>query len=73
MLGMMTVVPSICFARNRTADSLLVKRMWHFYEHDYSEHEGTEKNLYMKYHFSSKRRNVLLNLVPTMYSIARGN
>jgi hypothetical protein len=72
MLGMMTVVPSICFARNRTADSLLVKRMWHFYEHDYSEHEGTEKNLYMKYHFSSKRRNVLLNLVPTMYSIARG-
>lgn len=72
MLGMMTLMPSICFARSRTEDSLLVSRMWEFYEHRHSE-DLIESNLYTKYHFSTKRRNVLLYLIPTMYSIARGD
>ena len=73
MLGMMIFVPSICYARNRTADSLLINRMWNYYENYKSAVSSTETNMYMVYHFSAKRRNVLLYLIPTMYSIARGD
>ena len=73
MLGMMVFMPSICFAGNRTADSLLINRMWSYYENNKDHISATEKNLYMVYHFSTKRRNALLYLIPTMYSIARGD
>ena len=73
MLGMLISMPSICFARSRTADSLLVNRMWDYYDHCRYDENGVEKNLYMVYHFTTKRRNFLLYLIPTMYSIARGD
>ena len=73
MLGMMTLMSSICFARSRTDDSILVNRMWSYYEHSQYDKDEVEKNMYMKFRFSAKRRNILLNLVPTMYSIARGD
>ena len=72
ILGMMVFMPSICFAGSRTNDSLLINRMWDYYDHSSYSNEGVEKNLYMVFHFSSKRRNALLYLIPTMYSIARG-
>ena len=73
MLGMMVFMPSICYARSRTADSVLISRMWDYYDHCTYDIEGVEKNLYTVYHFSTKRRNALLYLIPTMYSIARGD
>lgn len=71
MLDMMIFMPSICFA-NRTADSLLITRIWDF-SNKYSESvDGIEQNLYLRYTFGSQRRNPTLFLVPTMYTIAKG-
>ncbi|MBR1505923.1 MAG: hypothetical protein IJ614_07440 [Prevotella sp.] len=72
MLGMMTLMPSICFARS-SADSLLLHRIWDYYGNYAQDLEGTEQNVYMVYSFKTERRNPLLFLVPTMYSIAKGN
>ena len=67
----MVFMPSICFA-NRTADSLLINRIWDF-SRNYSEPvNGVEQNLYLRYTFGSQRRNPTLYLVPTMYTIAKG-
>ena len=71
MLDMMIFMPGICFA-NRTADSLLINRIWDF-SRNYSEPvNGIEQNLYLRYTFDSERRNPTLFLVPTMYTIAKG-
>ena len=71
MLDMMIFMPGICFA-NRTADSLLINRIWDF-SRNYSEPvNGIEQNLYLRYTFGSERRNPTLFLVPTMYTIAKG-
>ncbi len=68
----MTLMSSICYASNRRADSLLINRMWDYYAHPERIIDG-EKNVYIKYHISTKRRNALLWVIPTMYSIARGD
>lgn len=73
VLGMMTLMSSICFARDRSTDSLVITRMWDYYETSCKSVKGVEKNMYFGYSFGSKRRNVLLFLVPTMYSIAKGD
>ena len=71
MLDGMIFMPSICFA-NRTADSLLINRIWDF-SRNYSEPvNGVEQNLYLRYTFGSQRRNPTLFLVPTLYTIAKG-
>ena len=71
MLGMMTLMPSICFAYTH-ADSTLLHRIWD-YRRNYSfPINGTEQNVYMRYNFNMDRRNALLFLVPTMYVIADG-
>ena len=71
MLDMMIFMPSICFA-SRTSDSLLITRIWDF-SSNYSESvNGIEQNLYLRYTFGSQRRNPTLFLVPTMYTIAKG-
>lgn len=71
MLDVMIFMPSICFA-SRTADSLLINRIWDF-SRNYSEPvNGVEQNLYLRYTLSSQRRNPTLFLVPTMYTIAEG-
>ena len=71
VLDVMIFMPSICFA-NRTADSLLINRIWDF-SRNYSEPiNGVEQNLYLRYTFGSQRRNPTLFLVPTMYTIAKG-
>ncbi len=71
MLVVMFFMPSISFA-DRTADSLLITRMWAF-SGNYSEPvKGIEQNLYLRYTFDTERRNPTLFLVPTMYTIAKG-
>ena len=72
MLGMMALMSSICYAANRTADSLLINRMWDYYEHPERIADG-ERNVYIMCHIGTKRRNALLWVIPTMYSIARGD
>ena len=72
MLGMMTLMPGICFAYT-PADSTLLHRIWS-YRRNYSfPVDGTEQNVYLRYNFNMDRRNVLLFLVPTMYIIAEGD
>ena len=68
----MTLMSSICYASNRTVDSILINRMWNYYEHSEKIVDG-EKNVYIKCHISTKRRNALLWVIPTMYSIAKGD
>ena len=46
--------------------------MWDYYAHPERIIDG-EKNVYIKYHISTKRRNALLWVIPTMYSIAKGD
>ena len=72
MLGMISLMPSSCFARGRS-DTLVLNRVWN-YSRDYMQsNEGTEKNVYMIHTFNVLRRNPTLFLVPTMYSIAKGD
>ena len=67
----MVFMPSICYA-DRTTDSLLINKIWDF-SRNYSEPvNGVEGNLYLRYTFGSQRRNPTLFLVPTMYTIAKG-
>ena len=68
----MALMSSICCAANRTADSLLINRMWDYYEHPERIADG-ERNVYIMCHIGTKRRNALLWVIPTMYSIARGD
>jgi hypothetical protein len=69
---MMMFMPSICFASD-SADSLLLHRMWSYYDTYAESREDTEQNVYMVYNFKTEHRNALLFLVPTMYSIAKGD
>ena len=71
MLDMMIFMPSICFA-SRTSDSLLITRIWDFSSKYPESVNGIEQNLYLRYTFGSQRRNPTLFLVPTMYTIAKG-
>ena len=72
MLGMMTLMPSICFA-DRNVDSLVLNRVWSYRRNYTVPANGTEQNVYMRYTFGMDRRNALLFLVPTMYVIADGD
>ena len=72
MLGLMTLMPGISFARDRSRDSMVICRMWEYNERFGKSINGVEKNIYTTYTFTTERRNPLLYLVPTMYSIARG-
>ena len=67
----MIFMPSICFA-SRTADSLLITRIWDYSKNYSGSVNGLEQNLYLRYTFGSERRNPTLFLVPTMYTIAKG-
>ena len=69
---MITFMPSICFSRDRSRDSLLLFRVWNYTQNHQQSTDGIEKNVYMSYTFQTKRRNPTLFLIPTMYSIAKG-
>ena len=69
LLGMMTLMPSICFAQLRS-DTTLLNRLW-VYQQNVQDIKGQERDVYLSYKLTTKRRNALLFLVPTMYSIAK--
>ena len=71
VLGMMTLMPSICFASK--ADSTLLNRIWNYQRNYTTPVDGLEQNVYLCYGFSTLRRNPILFLVPTMYVIADGD
>ena len=72
MLGMLILMPGISFARHSNTDSLVLNRIWD-YSRNYSQSvNGIEQNVYLRYTFSTLRRNATLFLVPTMYTIAKG-
>ena len=72
VLGMMTLMPGICFARSQR-DSVVLNQVWSYRQNYIQSIQGVERNAYMVYEVESKRRNALLFLVPTMYSIAKGD
>ena len=62
-----------CFSRDRVADSTLIQRVWDYPQNHQQSVSGIQRNVYFIYGFGLERRNPLLFLVPTMYSIAKGN
>ena len=70
MLGIMTLMPGICFAQD--AESTVMNRVWNYYRNFTQPVAGLHQNVYMRYSFSAERRNPTLFLVPTMYVIAKG-
>ena len=73
MLGTMLFLPGICFARDRSIDSLALFRVWNYAQNHQQASKSVERNVYMAYTFKTDRRNPTLFLVPTMYSIAKGS
>lgn len=73
VLGLMTLMPGISFARDRSVDSATINRVWDYYGTFVNGTESEENNVYMVYSFGTKRRNFSLFLIPTMYSIAKGD
>ena len=72
MLGVWILTPSIAVSRENT-DSLVLNRMFS-YRRNYGHHiGGMSQNVYLKYTYTTERRNATLFLVPTMYSIAKGS
>ena len=69
---MTIIMPSTLFSRN-SEDSLLLHSIWNYYDKYAQDLAGTEQNVYMVYNFDVERRNALLFLIPTMYSIAKGD
>lgn len=72
LLGLMTFLPSICFARDYR-DSIVMHRVWSFAEKMPQDVSLVESNAYSVFTMNVKRRNVLLWLIPSMYSIAHGD
>lgn len=73
MLGMITLMPSICFSRDRSIDTLVLFRVWNYAKNHEQKDVSVERNVYMACTFNTNRRNPTLFLVPTMYSIAKGD
>lgn len=57
---------------SRRDDSLLINRIWDYRDLYATSVDGTEQNIYLRYTFGSEKRNPTLFLVPTMYTIAKG-
>lgn len=72
MLGMMILIPGICFARDYR-DSILMNRVWSYHTFIEKDFKDLNDNVYMVYTINCKRRNVFLWMVPTMYSVAHGD
>lgn len=72
MLGILTLMPSICFARDYR-DSIVMNRVWAFAEKMHHSGHDPMSNVYSVFTMNVSRRNVLLWLVPTMYSVAHGD
>ncbi len=65
-------MPSFCITL-KADTSIVLKRIWN-YDRNYGQSvKGLQQNVYLRYGFSTIRRNPTLFLVPTMYVIAKGD
>ena len=72
MLGMLIFMPSISFSQK--SDSLhILNKIWEYRRNFAHDVEGETPNVYMRYTINTERRNPTLFLVPTLYSIAKGD
>lgn len=53
-------------------DSVVLNRVMNYRSNSQHDIAGTQQNVYIKYSYQTDRRNVMLNLVPTMYTLAKG-
>ncbi len=65
-------MPSFCYTHDMDS-SIVLKRIWNYQRNFADPIQGQEQNVYLRYGFSTVRRNPLLFLVPTMYVIAKGD
>ena len=72
MLGMIALMPGICFARDYR-DALVLNRIWNYSQYINQDIYGHETTFYMSYTMTENHRNPLLWMIPTMYSIAHGD
>lgn len=72
LLGILTGMPSFLLAKSKNDSLQVLQRVYHFREHLDAEIEGVERNVYMKFRYDIKRRNVGLWLIPTMDMLAKG-
>ncbi|MBR4921187.1 MAG: hypothetical protein IKZ62_07725 [Prevotella sp.] len=72
MLGMLIFMPSISFSQE--SDTLhILNKIWEYRRNFAHDVEGETPNVYMRYTINTERRNPTLFLVPTLYSIAKGD
>lgn len=72
MLGMIFLIPGICFARDYR-EAIVMNRVWNYHQQVKMDVNGVESNTYLIYTIKEKRRNFLLWLIPSMYSVAHGD
>ena len=73
VLGILTSVSSTVFSSDHM-DSLVINRIFN-YQRDYTPNNvaGFTTNVYTKFDYNVWRRNAMLWLIPSMYSVADGN
>lgn len=68
---MLVFMPSIIFSKSHP-DTLILEKIFMYREKHMTSFDSTTNNIYLKYSFQVKKRNPTLFLVPTMYTIAKG-
>lgn len=64
-------MPSIILSKVKQ-DTLLLELLFRYKDIHAKEISGASDNIYLRYSFQTKRRNPTLFLIPTMYTIAKG-
>ena len=72
MLGILSCMSSISFGGVKTADSLLIQRIYDYRRNFAAEVCDSTRNIYIKYDVDVLKRNASLALVPSLYDISKG-
>ena len=72
MLGILSCMSSISFGGVKTADSLLIQRIYDYRRNFAAEVCDSMRNIYIKYDVDVLKRNASLALVPSLYDISKG-
>ncbi len=73
MLGMMLFMFSIIVCgRSASSDSLLLRGVWQYGSQQPASLQDSTSNAYVRYVIDARRRNPILFLVPSMYTVAKG-
>ena len=70
VLGILTSVPSIIFAKGKK-DSLILNRIYEYAQFHMPFTDSVQDNVYVKFRFDVDRRNPTLWLIPSMYVLAK--